>query len=196
MRIIAPRARGRHGARGASLERCNRGNYFQLRSFRRPRAVGISPGRGYSPPPIRRPISTRNVMLFSPAYAQAAGGAPGGFDLISLMPLVLIFVVFYFLLIRPQQKKMKSHRDMIGAVKRGDRVLTGGGIIGSVVKVEDGDDVLLVEIAKDIRVRVARSTISDVLNKPQAREAAQAKAEGGAESAPKAGLMAQLFGKK
>jgi preprotein translocase subunit YajC len=135
-------------------------------------------------------------MLFSPAYAQAAGGAPGGFDLISLMPLVLIFVVFYFLLIRPQQKKMKSHRDMIGAVKRGDRVLTGGGIIGSVVKVEDGDDVLLVEIAKDIRVRVARSTISDVLNKPQAREAAQAKAEGGAESAPKAGLMAQLFGKK
>ena len=99
-------------------------------------------------------------MLFSPAYAQAAGGAPGGFDFISLMPLVLIFVVFYFLLIRPQQKKMKTHRDMIGAVKRGDRVLTGGGILGTVVKVEDSDDILLVEIAKDIRVRVARGTIS------------------------------------
>ena len=77
-------------------------------------------------------------MLISPAYAQA-GGAPAGFDLISLMPLVLIFVVFYFLLIRPQQKKMKTHRDMIGALKRGDKVLTGGGIIGTVVKVEDGE---------------------------------------------------------
>jgi preprotein translocase subunit YajC len=136
-------------------------------------------------------------MLFSPAFAQAAGGAPAGFDFISLMPLVLIFVVFYFLLIRPQQKKMKSHRDMIGAVKRGDRVLTGGGIIGTVIKVEEGDDVLLVEIAKDIRVRVARGTISDVLNKPQAaRTGASAKADAGPETAPKVGLMAQLFGKK
>ena len=136
-------------------------------------------------------------MLFSPAYAQAAGGAPAGFDFVSLMPLVLIFVVFYFLLIRPQQKKMKSHRDMIGAIKRGDRVLTGGGIIGSVVKVEEGDDVLLVEIAKDVRIRVARGTVSDVLNKPQAaRAGAQAAAQSGAETAPKAGLMAQLFGKK
>ena len=81
------------------------------------------------------------------------------------MPLLLIFVVFYFLLIRPQQKKMKQHREMISAIKRGDRVLTAGGIIGSVVKVEDAE--LLVEIAKDVRVRVARSTISDVLSKPQ-----------------------------
>lgn len=134
-------------------------------------------------------------MLFSPAYAQAAGGAPAGFDFISLMPLVLIFVVFYFLLIRPQQKKMKSHRDMIGGVKRGDKVLTGGGIIGTVVKVEDSDDVLLVEIAKDIRVRVARGTISDLLNKPQPVKA-PAKAEGAADAAPRTGLMAQLFGKK
>jgi preprotein translocase subunit YajC len=136
-------------------------------------------------------------MLFSPAFAQVAGGAPAGFDFISLMPLVLIFVVFYFLLIRPQQKKMKSHRDMIGAVKRGDRVLTGGGIIGTVIKVEDVDDTLLVEIAKDIRVRIARGTISDVLNKPQAaRTGASGKADAGPETAPKAGLMAQLFGKK
>jgi preprotein translocase subunit YajC len=134
-------------------------------------------------------------MLISPAYAQA-GGAPAGFDLISLMPLVLIFVVFYFLLIRPQQRKMKAHREMIGAVKRGDKVLTAGGIIGSVVKVEESDDVLLVEIAKDIRVRIARSTISDVLNKPQAGKAgAEAKPEA-AGGAPKTGLMGQLFGKK
>lgn len=134
-------------------------------------------------------------MLISPAYAQA-GGAPAGFDLISLMPLVLIFVVFYFLLIRPQQRKMKAHREMISAVKRGDKVLTAGGIIGSVVKVEESDDVLLVEIAKDIRVRIARSTISDVLNKPQAgKAAAEAKPEA-AGGAPKTGLMGQLFGKK
>lgn len=131
-------------------------------------------------------------MLISTAYAQAAGGGPGGFDLISLMPLVLIFVVFYFLLIRPQQKKMKAHRELIGALKRGDKVLTAGGIIGTVVKVED-DNLLLVEIAKDIRVRVARSTISELLTKPTVGKAAEA---AGAEAAPKTGLMSQLFGKK
>jgi len=129
-------------------------------------------------------------MLISPAYAQA-GGAPAGFDLISLMPLVLIFVVFYFLLIRPQQRKMKAHREMIGALKRGDKVLTGGGIIGTVVKVEDNE--LLVEVAKDVRVRVARGTISDLLSKPEpAAQSRAAATEGGA----KTGLMAQLFGKK
>jgi preprotein translocase subunit YajC len=135
-------------------------------------------------------------MLISPAYAQAAGGAPGGFDLISLAPLLLIFVVFYFLLIRPQQKKMKTHRDMIGALRRGDKVLTAGGIIGSVVKVEDSE--LLVEIAKDVRVRIARSTISEVLGKPEpaaAQGGAAAKAEAGASGDGKTGLMAQLFGK-
>ena len=124
-------------------------------------------------------------MLISPAYAQA-GGAPGGFDLISLMPLLLIFVVFYFLLIRP-------HRDMVAALKRGDRVLTAGGIIGSVVKVEDAE--LLVEIAKDVRVRVVRSTISDVLSKPQPAGEAAKPAPGTAAGA-KSGLMSQLFGKK
>ena len=135
-------------------------------------------------------------MPISSAYAQAAGGAPAGFDLISLMPLVLIFVVFYFLLIRPQQKKMKAHRELIAAIKRGDKVLTSGGIIGTVVKVEEGEDVLLVEIAKDVRVRVARGTISELLTKPQVgRTTAQAAADGGTEGA-KTGLMSQLFGKK
>jgi preprotein translocase subunit YajC len=134
-------------------------------------------------------------MLISTAYAQAAGGGPGGFDLISLMPLVLIFVVFYFLLIRPQQKKMKAHRELIGALKRGDKVLTAGGIIGTVVKVEE-DNLLLVEIAKDIRVRVARSTISELLTKPPAGKAAEAPAAGSPDGAPKTGLMSQLFGKK
>jgi preprotein translocase subunit YajC len=133
-------------------------------------------------------------MLTSPAYAQA-GGAPVGFDLISLMPLLLIFVVFYFLLIRPQQKKMKAHRDMVGALKRGDRVLTAGGIIGTVVKVED-DNTLLIDIAKDVRVRVARSTISELLTRPAAGAGAAAKAEAASGSGAKSGLMAQLFGKK
>jgi preprotein translocase subunit YajC len=88
---------------------------------------------------------------------------------------------------------MKAHREMIGALKRGDKVLTGGGIIGTVVKVEDGE--LLVEVAKDVRVRVARGTISDLLSKPE--PAAQSRAAGAAtEGGAKTGLMAQLFGKK
>jgi preprotein translocase subunit YajC len=131
-------------------------------------------------------------MPISPAFAQEAGGAPPGFDLISLLPLVLIFVVFYFLLIRPQQKKMKVHREMVASLKRGDKVVTSGGIIGSVVKVEDGE--LLVEIAKDVRVRVVRGTISDVLGKPEPAKAGAA--AGAAEGGAKPGLMSQLFGKK
>ncbi|MEM7024740.1 MAG: preprotein translocase subunit YajC [Pseudomonadota bacterium] len=133
-------------------------------------------------------------MPISTAYAQAAGGGAAGFDLISLMPLVLIFVVFYFLLIRPQQKKMKAHRELISALKRGDKVLTSGGIVGTVVKVED-DNMLLVEIAKDVRVRIARGTISELLTKPQAAKAGAQAGAGGGEPA-KTGLMSQLFGKK
>ncbi len=103
-------------------------------------------------------------MLISPAYAQTAGGS--GFDLVSLAPLLLIFVVFYFLLIRPQQQKMKTHRTMLAAVRRNDRVLTGGGIIGVVTKVvSDGE--LIIEIAEGVRVRVARATITDVLSKTE-----------------------------
>jgi len=131
-------------------------------------------------------------MPIAPAYAQAGGAAPG-FDMISLLPLVLIFVVFYFLLIRPQQKKMKAHREMIAALKRGDKVLTSGGIIGNIVKVEEGE--LLVEIAKDVRVRVARHMISDLLNRPEGAKGGQAAPAGGQEGA-KGGLMSQLFGKK
>ena len=101
-------------------------------------------------------------MLISPAYAQAAGGDAGG--LITFLPLVLIFAVFYFLLIRPQQKKMKAHREMIGNVRRNDRVVTGGGIIGKVTKVIDEAEVD-VEIAPNVVVRVARGTIADVLSK-------------------------------
>jgi len=104
-------------------------------------------------------------MLISPAYAQAAG-PPGAFDFVSLLPLVLIFVVFYFLLIRPQQKKMRDHRAMVEAVKKGDQVVTAGGIIGRVAKVEAGENTVMVEIAPNVQVKVARHTISDIINKP------------------------------
>lgn len=100
-------------------------------------------------------------MLISPAYAQAAGG--GSTDmLVQIAPLALIFVVFYFFLIRPQQQKAKNQRSMIDAIRRGDRVVTGGGFIGTVAKVVNNDEVL-VDLADNVRVRVVRSTITQVL---------------------------------
>ena len=105
-------------------------------------------------------------MLISPAYAQVAGGAGGSDLFVSLMPLILIFAVFYFLLIRPQQRKVKLHREMLGRVRRGDKVLTGGGIIGTVTRV-NSDTECTVEIAEGVKVTIARSTITDVLNKPE-----------------------------
>jgi preprotein translocase subunit YajC len=106
-------------------------------------------------------------MLISTAYAQAPGGG-GAFDLMTFAPLVAIFVVFYFLLIRPQQKKAKDHRAMLDKVKRGDRVVTGGGIIGTVTDAKDAAE-LQVEIATGVRVRVLRTTITDVLAKTEPR---------------------------
>lgn len=103
-------------------------------------------------------------MFVSPAFAQTA--VPGGGDLLSTMlPLVLIFVVFYFLLIRPQQKRAKEHRAKIDAIRTGDRVVTGGGILGKVVKIDDAE--LVVEIADNVRVRVMRGTVTDVVSKPE-----------------------------
>lgn len=98
-------------------------------------------------------------MLISPAYAQAGGGA----DMFaSFIPLILIFAVFYFLLVRPQQKKMKQHREMLAAIGRGDRVVTGGGIIGSVSRVVNEDE-LLVDLTDGVRVTVMRSMVANVL---------------------------------
>jgi preprotein translocase subunit YajC len=101
-------------------------------------------------------------MFISEAWAQGGGGGFGGDGIMSFLPLILIFVVFYFLLIRPQQKKMKAHREMIGAVRRGDRVVTGGGMIGQIVKVIDGNEVD-VQIAEGVKVRMIKSTITDVI---------------------------------
>ncbi len=101
-------------------------------------------------------------MLISEAFAQAGGGTTD--MLTSLLPLVLIFVVFYFLLIRPQQKKMKEHKAMIEAVRRGDIVTTSGGIIGKVAKVQE-DGVVQLEIAEGVKVKVVKGTISEVRSK-------------------------------
>ncbi len=105
-------------------------------------------------------------MLISPAYAQAAAGGPGEFLSSGVVPLILIFVVFYFLLIRPQQKKAKQHREMLGALRRGDTIVTTGGLIGKVIKVVS-DTELQVEIADEVRVRVARAMVSDVLSRTE-----------------------------
>jgi preprotein translocase subunit YajC len=106
-------------------------------------------------------------MFVTPAYAQAAGAAGGEPNIFaSVVPLVLIFVIFYFFLIRPQQKRAKEHRQMVENLRRGDQVLTGGGILGKVTKVGEGDDVE-VEIAKDVKVKVVRSTITAVISKTE-----------------------------
>lgn len=118
--------------------------------------------------------------MMTPAYAQTAAAAqPGIFEM--LMPFILIAVVFYFLLIRPQQKRLKEHRAMIGAIKRGDTVVTAGGLIGKVVRVSDDSDEVELDLGNDVKVRALRSTISDVRGKtqPQAAAARPAKAKKG-----------------
>lgn len=104
-------------------------------------------------------------MFASPAYAQAAGGSLtsslGGF-----VPIILIFGIMYFLMIRPQQKKVKDHRNMVEALRKGDQIVTQGGIIGKVIKVkEDGE--VEVEIAKEVKVRILKHTITQVMNKTE-----------------------------
>ena len=129
-------------------------------------------------------------MLISPAYAQSGGG--GGDMLTGLLPIILIFVVFYFLLIRPQQKKAKAHRELVAALRRGDRVVTAGGIMGTVARVTNEQEVV-VEIAEGVRVRMVRSQITDVLSKPNPGQAAAA-APANDGSRP-GGVFGGLFGR-
>ena len=135
-------------------------------------------------------------MFVSPAFAQAGGEGGSGFE--ALLPLVLIFVVFYFLLIRPQQKKQKQHKEMLGAIRRGDRVVTGGGIVGTVTKVID-DKELAVEITDGVKVRVQRALVASVISKTEPVSGAK---KGGAPEAPAAGaqgmgsILKGLFGGK
>lgn len=100
-------------------------------------------------------------MFVTPAYAQAAGGG-GASAIAQFVPLILIFGIMYFLMIRPQQKRMKQHREMVSALQKNDKVVTQGGILGKVTSVND--DEVEVEIAKDVRIRVVRSTIAQVVS--------------------------------
>ncbi len=106
-------------------------------------------------------------MLISEAWAQSAGGAAGGLGgLEQFLPLILIFVVFYFLMIRPQQQKAKKHKELIKNLRRGDRVLTNSGMFGTVAKVINEGE-LQVEIAEGVRVRLLRSSVTEVLAKTE-----------------------------
>ena len=102
--------------------------------------------------------------MITPAFAQGAPAAGGGDIILQLVPFLLIFVIMWFLIIRPQQRRVKEHQEMIKNVRRGDTVVTTGGIVGRVSKVVD-DNELEVEIADNVRVRLVRSMISDVRTK-------------------------------
>jgi len=102
-------------------------------------------------------------MFSSPVFAQDGGLAPSG-GLIDFLPIVLIVVVFWFLILRPQNKKMKEHRELVNNISRGDTVVTAGGLIGKVAKVKDNNEVD-VDIAEGVRVRVVKSTLTDVRSK-------------------------------
>jgi preprotein translocase, YajC subunit len=100
-------------------------------------------------------------MFITPAFAQAASPFGDGSMVMQLLPFLLIFVIMYFLILRPQQKRMKAHQEMVKNVRRGDTVVTSGGLIGKVTKVID-DDQIEVEVADGIRVRQIRAMVSDV----------------------------------
>lgn len=104
-------------------------------------------------------------MFISPAYAQAAGGAAASDGMsaffVQMMPLLLIFVVFWFLIFRPQQQRAKEQRAKLEAVKKGDQVVTGGGLMGKVTKVDA--DTVEVEIAPNVRVKAVKATLADVV---------------------------------
>ena len=99
--------------------------------------------------------------MISTAFAQSAGSA-SGFFIGGLIPFILIFVIFYFLLIRPQQKKVKEHKNMVQNLKRGDSIVTAGGIVGKIVKANENSEEITVEISKGVNVNMIRSMVSDV----------------------------------
>jgi preprotein translocase subunit YajC len=100
-------------------------------------------------------------MFATPAFAQAAGAAPAGQDmLIQFLPLVALVILFYFLMIRPQQRRMKQHQTMLSAIKRGDTVVLSSGVIGKVVRVEEKE--VGVEVATGVTVKVKKAMISEV----------------------------------
>ena len=102
-------------------------------------------------------------MLVSIAYAQTSQSAGGQNFIIQLLPLILIFVVFYFLLIRPQQKRVKQHREMVTNLKVGNQVITSGGILAKIVKVDD-NNYITISISDGVNVKIKRDTITEVIS--------------------------------
>jgi preprotein translocase subunit YajC len=112
-------------------------------------------------------------VFVTPAFAQAAGGGGGSTDLIlQVVPFALIFVIMYFLILRPQQRRAKEHQDLVKNVRRGDTVVTSGGILGRVSKVTDDASEIEVEIAEGVRVKVVRSMVTEVRAKGEPVKAA------------------------
>jgi preprotein translocase subunit YajC len=134
-------------------------------------------------------------MFVSPAFAQGAGGGAGGSMLVQLLPIILIFVVFYFLLIRPQQRRAKEHRNMVQNLRRGDRVVTAGGLIGTVTKVVN-DNEMQMEIAEGTRVRVVKTSVQEVLSKtePAGGESGQGQQAANQQSGSGGGILGKLMG--
>jgi preprotein translocase subunit YajC len=135
-------------------------------------------------------------MYDSIAYAQGAGGGQAGGGFSMLVPLVLMFLVFYFLLIRPQRKKQQKHQDMLKSLKVGDKVITSGGLCGTIV--DGGDPILKLEIADKVKVEVGRGYIAGKLLTP--KDARDAESSSGGESSSSAssgggGFLGKLFGR-
>ncbi len=107
-------------------------------------------------------------LPISDAWAQSAGGDPTG-GLLGLVPIILIFVLFYFLLIRPQQKRQKQHKEMVESLKKGDEVVTAGGTLGKITDV--GDNFITLEIANGISVKVQRHAVQTMMPKGTIKEA-------------------------
>lgn len=104
-------------------------------------------------------------MFISPAFAQAAGTAASGSSLTGMIvQLLLIFAIFYLLLIRPQQKRLKEHEARLKAIKKGDRVLSGGGVYAKIVEAKENEDELKAEVADGVVITISRATVRDVLD--------------------------------
>src|SRR5581483_6697913 len=130
------------------------------------RAAAIVRAKISAPSGAGKPRKEHASMFITPAFAQGQGSLFGGAGgdggmLVSLLPFALIFVIMYFLILRPQQKRVKQHQEMVKNVRRGDTVITNGGLIGKVTKVID-DDQIEIEIADDVRIRQMRQMVTDV----------------------------------
>ncbi len=122
-------------------------------------------------------------LIFTPAYAQSAAAPSPGGDLFSILFMLTAFgLIFYLLVFRPQQKRMKEHQDMIQNLRRGDEVMTAGGLLAKVVRVKEGEDEVEVEIADGVRARLVKSTVAAVMSKPE-----PTKSEGGGGKPARAG---------